>query len=103
MSLRFSIGEYTVKFKTEYEDGTAKLENISGGGCAMCNLDVKVQQHEKILLIVSCNDENPIEIGGTVLRVHDKYAAVQFTQLSEDNKQRLIKFFAQKQRQQRVS
>lgn len=103
MSLRFSTNEHEIQYKTAYEDGTAQLLNISGGGCALQNLDVKVQQQEKILLLIVCEDEeDPIEIGGIVLRVEGNNVAVQFSQLSEDSKQRMIKYFAKKMRQKRA-
>jgi len=102
MSLRFAVADYKLRYKTEFEDGTARLSNISAGGCALCDLNVTVSLHEKILLVLDCDDEQQIEIGCVVVRVVQGTAAVRFTQLSEDHKQKIVVYFAALQRMQRA-
>lgn len=101
-SLRFSVDSYRLRYKTEFEDGTAYLDNISAGGCAMREVSAAVELHEKILLILLCENDEQIEIGGVVVRVVDNGAAVRFTQLSESNKQKIVVFFAKLQRRQKT-
>ena len=98
-SLRFHVQGYSVRFKTEFEDGTAKLDNISKGGCALYDLSYKVSLYEKVLLVLEFDEGETVETSGNVVRVVDNYAALKFTQISEEAKQKIVVFFAKLQRQ----
>ena len=102
LSLRFKAGDHKLCFKTEYEDGTGKLENISAGGCALREVDISLTIDEKILLIINLdNQDDIIEAGAKVVRGEENRFAVQFTDISEENKQRIVKHFASVQRKQK--
>ncbi len=102
LSLRFNAGGHTLRYKTEFEDGTGVIENISAGGCALKTVDIALVLHEKILLLLSVDpQEEVVEIGAQVVRVEDDSIAVQFTDISEEKKQQIVKYFAGLQRQQK--
>lgn len=99
-ALRFTATGHPVRYKTEFEDGKAFIENVSTGGCAMSGLDVTLSSEEKILLLFDLN-EDILEIGAKVIRVEDPAVAVQFTDISEDYSSKIVKYFARKQREGR--
>lgn len=96
-ALRFSVVEYPVKYKTEFDDGGGVIDNVSSGGCAISQLTVPLTQHEKILILLGL-DEDVLEIGARVLRVEDRYAAVQFINIDDNKREQVVKFFAKRQR-----
>ena len=86
-------------FKTEFEDGQGVIENISAGGCALKDIDVKLTLNEKILILLELDQaDGEIEIGARVVRQDKGGVAVQFSDISDDNKQKLVKYFARIQR-----
>lgn len=100
LGLRFSVDNYPFRYKTEFEDGRGAVMNISGGGCAVHQLTTPLAPEEKLLLILNLSEEDqPMEISAQVVRVDEKSTAVKFMQLSEENKARITKYFAMKQRQ----
>lgn len=102
LSLRFKAGGHKLSIKTEFEDGNGKLENISAGGCALGEVDIPLTLDEKILLIIHLDDQNDkIEIGAQVVRGEENRFAVQFIDISEENKQSIVKYFASVQRRQK--
>lgn len=102
-SLRFAVTKYALRYKTEFEDGTAQLKNISAGGCAMYDVSTDITLHEKILLILQCDSDELIEIGAMVVRVTQQHeAAVKFLQIADTHRQTITRFFATLQRQQKA-
>ena len=97
-ALRFTATGHPVRYKTEFEDGEAVIENVSTGGCAMSGLDVALSSEQKILLLLTVN-EDTLEIGAKVIRVEDLTIAVQFTDITEDYSSKIVKYFAKKQRE----
>lgn len=98
-SLRFTAEGFHFRYKTEFEEGGGVLANISGGGCAVRDLSVPLALQEKVLLILPVEDgEEAVEIGARVIRVDGSITALIFEQIGEVNKQRLIRFFARRQR-----
>jgi c-di-GMP-binding flagellar brake protein YcgR len=97
-ALRFTAPGHSIRYKTEFEDGSASIENVSTGGCAMSGLDVPLSFEEKILLLLELSEEI-LEIGAKVIRVEDNAVAVQFTDITEEYSSKIIKYFAQKQRE----
>lgn len=99
-SLRFSVSSYVIWVKTEFEDYTAELINISQGGCAIRKPAPDLQLDEKVLLMFGLSDqEQPMEIGAHVIRLEDRDCALKFTDITEEKKQQLVKYFAARQRQ----
>ncbi len=96
-ALRFRAEGHKLRYKTEYEDCTAVLVNISVNGCAVSDYSVNMEIGEKILLIVPV-EEQEIEIGAEVVRKENSSLAVKFIDISEKNQQSIIKYFAKKQR-----
>jgi len=101
-ALRFAVTGHPVRFKTEFEDGKAYIENVSTGGCAMSGLDVTLAFEEKILLLLDLN-EDILEIGARVIRVDEPAVAVQFTDITDDYSSKIVKYFAKKQRENKLS
>ena len=65
----------------------------------MSELTVPLSSNEKILILLKLeNDENAVEIGARVLRVDKRQAAVQFSNIDDDKRAQLVKFFARKQK-----
>jgi len=97
--LRFMAEDFGFRYKTEFEEGGGVLANISGGGCAARNLSVPLALQEKVLLILPVDDgEEAVEVGARVIRVDGSITALIFEQVGEENKQRIIRFFARRQR-----
>lgn len=101
-ALRFTATGHPVRYKAEFEDGKALIENVSKGGCAMSALDVALSSEEKILLLLNL-DEDILEIGAKVIRVEDGAVAVQFTDITEDYGEKIVKYFAKKQRESKLA
>jgi c-di-GMP-binding flagellar brake protein YcgR len=101
-ALRFTGAGHPVRYKTEFEDGKALIDNVSTGGCAMSGLDVTLSSDEKILLFLDLN-EDILEIGAKVIRVEEPAVAVKFTDIDEDYSSKIVKYFARKQREGRSS
>ena len=97
-ALRFTVTGHPVRYKTEFDDGKAFIENVSTGGCAISGLDVVLSVEEKILLLFNLN-EDIYEIGAKVIRVDESAVAVQFTDITEECRSRIVKYFARKQRE----
>lgn len=99
LSLRFSIKDYRVNLKTEFEDGEALIDNISAGGCSLLEPSLELLEGEKILLVLEYDDSvSQDEVAGKVLRCSENSVAIQFHGVSEEKKQRIVKFFAHKRR-----
>ncbi len=99
LALRFAVDSQYLLYKTEFEDGQADIANVSTGGCALRRATVPLTQNEKILIILQLEKEtDPIEISARVIRVEDDFVAVQFLSCIKGTKQRIVKYFASKQR-----
>lgn len=101
LALRFPVQAHPLRYKTEFEDGGGVMENISTGGCAVAELTLPLTLHEKVLVIFDLEeDEDAMEIAARVVRVETRYVALQFITLDEAKGKRMVKFFAQKRRQE---
>ncbi len=99
-SLRFNVRSYSLRYKTEFDDGGGEVVNISTGGCALKNVDVPLSLHEKVLLLLPLDEGGKeLEIGATVIRVEEDSLALQFSNISEESKQQIVKLFAGMQRE----
>lgn len=97
-ALRFAVEGFEVRYKTEFADGKGALENISSGGCAMKDLSLSLTLQEKILVILELDDAETIEIGARVRRLDEGHVAIEFTDLAESKRSKIVKYFARKQR-----
>jgi hypothetical protein len=94
-SLRFSINEQLVSYKTAYEDGEALLANISTGGCAVYKVTVPVAEGEKLLFSFDIlGSEEPLELRAICVRLEDDGFAVQFLGVDSFEANRIIKLLA---------
>ncbi len=98
--LRFRAGGFRFCYKTEFEEGTGELANISGGGCAAKHVSIPLALQEKILLILPLEDDgDDVEIGARVIRADGSITALKFEHIGEENRERITRFFARRQRQ----
>lgn len=98
-ALRFSAFERHVSFKTEYEDGTARLVNISTGGCAIIHSSLELEPGEKILLAIELDSPTaPLSIRALVLRSDGDQYGLEFQYLDEAIKKRIFRYFAKENR-----
>ena len=98
-ALRHCCNNYTVKYKTAYEQGEARLINISSDGCAFESATVPLSLQEKIFFSFELEEkQNIIEAKAVVVRTDKNIFAVKFI-LIEPETQNLIRiYFAQKLR-----
>jgi len=94
-SLRFSIREQSVSYKTAYEDGEAFLVNISTGGCVVCNPTVPVVVGEKLLFSFNILPPGePLELRAICVRLDRDGFAVRFLGVEISDANRFIKLLA---------
>ncbi len=98
-SLRFFGDKHPVTFKTEFEEGSATLANISTSGAALEEATPALTMNEKILLNLELFDtENPVEIQAIVVRSEAKLHFVQFMGITSEVKREILKFFVHRAR-----
>jgi hypothetical protein len=99
-AFRFPCHHHGVRFKTAYEDGEAKLLNISTDGCALQSPSVPLSVDEKILItIVPEGQEGSFEARSRVVRVEEDVLGVQFTLLEISTKTQIRNYFSKKFRE----
>ena len=98
-ALRYCCSDYTVKYKTAYDQGEACLIDISSDGCAFESATVSLSVQEKIFISLELEKkQNIIEAKAVVVRMEKNIFAVKFI-LIEPATQNLIRiYFAQKLR-----
>lgn len=99
-SLRFLCHNKPLTYKTAYEEGEARLVNISTSGCAICKATTELIIKQKVLLNLALGyPELQIQIQATVIRAEapDSFG-LQFLHMEESLKHRLIRFFAKENR-----
>ncbi len=98
-SLRFFGDKHPVTYKTEFEEGSATLANISTSGAALEEATPALTMNEKILLNLELFDtENPVEIQAIVVRSEAKLHFVQFMGITSEVKREILKFFVHRAR-----
>lgn len=102
-ALRFSGYNRPLTYKTDHEDGEARLVNISSNGCAINGATTPLMQNDKLLLSIALDEpENPVQIQAKVIRAEDNNFGLYFLNLTEEVKQRLTIFFAKENRLRKV-
>lgn len=101
-ALRFPGGDRLLNYITDYENGEARLVNISTSGCAISEATTELIPDQKIL--VTLNLEEPVkqlQVQAAVIRVQEDGVALRFLHLEEKTKRHLIRFFAKENRRQK--
>lgn len=98
-ALRFSGFDRPLTYKTDFEDGEARLVNISSNGCAITGATTPLMADDKLLLALPLDDpESPVQIKAKVIRSESDNFGLHFLSLPEDLKQQLTIFFAKENR-----
>jgi len=98
-ALRFEGYELPVTFRTDYDDGTAQLRNISTSGCALHNVDVDLEVGQKVLLALALDSPaKPLSISAAVMRIDGGSIALEFRHIDDNSKRRIVLFFARETR-----
>lgn len=101
-ALRFPGGARLLNYKTDYEDGEARLLNISRSGCAISEATTELHIGQKILIILNLEEpEKQLQLQAAILRVQTEGIALQFLHLEEKTTRRLLRFFAKETRRQK--
>lgn len=103
-ALRFSGYDRQVRYKTSYEDGEARLVNISAIGCALSDMTEEVELGEKILLSLTLEEPAKEEqVQAVVTRTSDNLLGLRFLHIGDDLKSRIVRFFARETRKRKNS
>jgi hypothetical protein len=100
-ALRFSCVDQQVSIKTAYEEGEARLQNISTAGCAFVQLSLPLAIQEKVLVSLFLPGEDPVfQAQGVVVRVETPpgCTAIHFTLVEPEDQLLLRKYFAKMMR-----
>lgn len=98
-ALRFAGYDRSITFRTDYEDGTAQLTNISTSGCAMHHASLELEIKQPVLLTIELDSPStPLSIRGVVIRIEGSNIALQFKNIDENIKRRIVRFFAKQTR-----
>ena len=101
-ALRFSGYDRPVTFKTDYDDGKARLVNISTSGCAMRRVVPELHPEQKLLLSIELDTPGkPLDIRAVVIRIEPEIFCLQFQHVEESIKRRIVRFFAQETRRRK--
>jgi c-di-GMP-binding flagellar brake protein YcgR len=101
-ALRLSGYDRPLSYRTDYDDGEARLVNISTSGCAIYKTSTELADNDKILISFALEDPKaPVQIQATVIRAEGEGYGLQFLHVEDDLKGRLIRFFAQENRRQK--
>lgn len=99
-ALRFDGFMRPVRYKTEFEDGQANIVNISTGGCALDQVTVELTERERVLLTITLDSpDDTIDIQAMAIRSDGETSGLKFQRVSEENKQRILHFFASQARE----
>lgn len=101
-ALRFAGFDRLISFRTDYDDGEARLVNISSSGCAIHQATLPLAVNQKLLvMLVLDSPGNPLHIRAVVIRVDDGNYGLQFQHVEEHLKRKLIRFFARQTREKK--
>jgi len=95
-SLRINCQKREVRIRTNYEEGTAVLINISTKGCAVVESSLDPEIGEVVLISFSIEggygETSLIEIQAKILR-KEPQMAMQFTRIEPETESLILKFF----------
>ena len=96
LALRFPGGNLPVSYKTAYDEGEARLQNVSTAGCALAQVSQALQTEEKILISVKLPGVDSIfQAQGKVVRVADEeHTAIRFTLIEPEDQTLVRNYFA---------
>jgi c-di-GMP-binding flagellar brake protein YcgR len=101
-ALRFAGFDRLITFRTDYDEGEARLVNISTSGCAIHQASLPLEVNQKLLVsLVLDSPSNPLHIRSMVIRANDGNYGLQFQHVEENVKRKLIRFFARETREKK--
>ncbi len=101
-ALRLSGYDRPLSYRTDYDDGQARLVNISTSGCAIYKTSTELSDNDKILLSIVLEDpKSPVQIQAIVIRAEEDGYGLHFQHMDDELKGRIIRFFAQENRRQK--
>lgn len=101
-ALRFRGYDRPVTFKTDYDDGEARLVNVSTSGCAIQQPTLELQMEQRLLLSLELDGpDKTIHIRAIVIRLEPELVCLQFQHVEDNTKRRLVRFLAQETRRRK--
>lgn len=100
-ALRYKCENETVLIRTAYDDGEAKLINVSTSGCAISSPSVQLALHDKVLLVFSAKNEESIQIQARIIRIDANEIGAEFTIIEPESADLLRSHFSLKQRERK--
>jgi hypothetical protein len=98
-SLRFPCSNQLLSYKTAYDEGQARLVNISTEGCAFEQPSLALTLQERILISFTLPGEDYVfEARGVVVRVGSVSMAIRFTLVEYDDQVKMRKHFSKMMR-----
>jgi len=98
-AMRFPCSNQLVSYKTAYEEGQARLVNISNEGCAFEQPNLDLSTRERVLISIALPEEdNVFQARGEVVRVSDECTAVRFTLVEVEDQMKVRKYFSKMMR-----
>ena len=85
-----------VSYKTAYDEGEARLQNVSTVGCALAQVSQSLQPDEKILISIKLPGVDSIfQAQGMVVRVaNEEHTAIRFTLVEPEDQTLVRNYFA---------
>lgn len=94
-SLRFPCSNMLLSYKTAYDEGEARLVNISIDGCAFEQPSLALPLHERVLVSFTLPEEDYVfEARGIVVREDIECTAVRFTLVEHEDQVKVRKHFS---------
>jgi hypothetical protein len=103
-ALRFLGGGLLVSYKTAYDEGEARLQNVSTEGCAIAQVSQSLSVDEKILVSIKMPGvESVFQAQGLVVRVeYGENTAIRFTLVEAEDQLLLRNYFAKSRRKNNI-
>ena len=98
-ALRFSCKDVLLNVKTAYDEGEARLLNISTAGCAFEEPSLTLALQEKVLISITFPEDGYVfEAQGMVVRQDLNSTAVYFTLVEKEDQVKMRNHFSKKMR-----
>jgi hypothetical protein len=98
-ALRYRCNNQLITVKAAYQDGEARLIDISTDGCAFCESTVAVEIDERVLVSILVGDAYTFEARAIVVRKDENCTAVQFDLVEPESQNELRRHFSKTLRQ----
>ncbi|BHH85384.1 PilZ domain-containing protein [Desulforhopalus sp. 52FAK] len=98
-ALRFPCSNILLSYKTAYDEGEARLVNISIDGCAFEQPSLALPLQEKVLISFTLPGEDyAFEARGIVVREDVECTAIRFTLVEKEDQVKMRKHFSKMMR-----